>query len=99
PEAQVDRFMMLVKVGYPSRDEERQIMDRMTGTLPKQPTPVCVPEDLLAARRTVEQIYVDEKVKDYIGDVVHARRSPSKHGLRDMDGLIEYGASPPASIA
>jgi len=99
PEAQIDRFMMLVKVGYPSRDEERQIMDRMTGTIPRIAGPVCTPEDLLTGRRMVEQIYVDEKVKDYIVDVVHATRSPNRHGMKDMDGLIEYGASPRASIA
>jgi MoxR-like ATPase len=99
PEAQVDRFMMLVKVGYPSRDEERQIMDRMTSTAPKLVQKVATPDDLLAGRRTVEQIYVDEKVKDYIVDVVHATRAPSKHGLKDLDGLVEYGASPRASIA
>ncbi|MBI2389761.1 MAG: AAA family ATPase [Deltaproteobacteria bacterium] len=99
PEAQVDRFMMLVKVGYPTREEERQIMDRMTAPLPREPQPVCKPEELLAGRRTVEQIYVDEKVKDYIVDVVHATREPAKRGLKDLDGLVEYGASPRASIA
>jgi MoxR-like ATPase len=99
PEAQVDRFMMLVKVGYPTRDEERQIMDRMTGPGPRSVEPVCKPSELLAGRRTVEQIYVDEKVKDYIVDVVHATRSPAKHGLKELDGLVEYGASPRASIA
>jgi MoxR-like ATPase len=99
PEAQVDRFMMLVKVGYPSREEEREIMDRMTSGVTQQIKPVCTPEELLAGRRTVEQIYVDDKVKDYIVDVVHATRQPAKHGLKDLDGLIEYGASPRASIA
>jgi MoxR-like ATPase len=99
PEAQVDRFMMLVKVGYPSREEEREIMDRMTSGVTQQINPVCTPEELLAGRRTVEQIYVDDKVKDYIVDVVHATRQPAKHGLKDLDGLIEYGASPRASIA
>lgn len=99
PEAQVDRFMMLVKVGYPSREEEREIMDRMTSGVTQEIKPVCTPEELLAGRRTVEQIYVDDKVKDYIVDVVHATRQPAKHGLKDLDGLIEYGASPRASIA
>jgi MoxR-like ATPase len=99
PEAQVDRFMMLVKVGYPSREEERQIMDRMTQPLPREVKAVCTPEELLAARRTVEQIYVDDKVKDYIVDVVHATREPAKRGLKELDGLVEYGASPRASIA
>jgi MoxR-like ATPase len=99
PEAQVDRFMMLVKVGYPSRQEEREIMDRMTTTTSREIKAVCTPEELLVGRRTVEQIYVDDKVKDYIVDVVHATRAPAKHGLKDLDGLIEYGASPRASIA
>ncbi|GAC1351753.1 MAG: AAA family ATPase [Polyangiales bacterium] len=99
PEAQVDRFMMLVKVGYPTREEERQIMDRMSGQALPDATAVCTPEDLLTGRRTIEQIYVDDKVKDYIVDVVHATRQPAKHGLKDMDGLSEYGASPRASIA
>jgi MoxR-like ATPase len=88
-----------VKVGYPSREEEREIMDRMTSGVTQQIKPVCTPEELLAGRRTVEQIYVDDKVKDYIVDVVHATRQPAKHGLKDLDGLIEYGASPRASIA
>ena len=113
PEAQVDRFMMLVKVGYPSRDEERLIMDRMTSNAPIEISTVCTPADLLSGRRTIESIYVDDKVKDYIVDVVHATRAPSKHGagatrpggrtassaLKDLDGLVEYGASPRASIA
>ena len=99
PEAQVDRFMMLVKVGYPTRTEERQIMDRMTQPLPREVNSVCTPEELLVARRTVEQIYVDDKVKDYIVDVVHATREPAKRGLKELDGLVEYGASPRASIA
>jgi MoxR-like ATPase len=99
PEAQVDRFMMLVKVGYPTRDEERQIMDRMTQPLQHEPKPVCTPQDLIAGRRTIEQIYVDDKVKDYIVDVVHATREPGKRGLKELEGLVEYGASPRASIA
>jgi MoxR-like ATPase len=99
PEAQVDRFMMLVKVGYPSREEERVIMDRMTVRSDRGVKAVASTDDLLAGRRCVEQIYVDEKVKDYIVDVVHATRAPAKHGLKDLDGLVEYGASPRASIA
>ena len=99
PEAQVDRFMMRVLVDYPTRDEERQIMDRMTGTVTPEIRPVCTPDELSSARRTVEQMYVDDKVKDYIVDVVHATRAPAKHGLRELEGLVEYGASPRASIA
>jgi MoxR-like ATPase len=99
PEAQVDRFMMLVKVGYPSRAEERQIMDRMTAPLPREVQVVCHIDDILNARKVVEGMYVDDKVKDYIVDVVQATRAPAKHGLRDLEGLVEYGASPRASIA
>ena len=99
PEAQVDRFMMLVRVGYPSREEERVIMDRMTVRTDRVVKAVASIEDLLAGRKCVEQIYVDDKVKDYIVDVVHATRAPAKHGLKDLDGLVEYGASPRASIA
>ncbi|MGZ3422386.1 MAG: AAA family ATPase [Polyangiales bacterium] len=99
PEAQVDRFMMLVKVGYPTREEERQIMDRMTKPLSHEPSAVCTLQDLLAGKSAIEQIYVDDKVKDYIVDVVFATREPQKRGLKDLEGLIEYGASPRASIA
>jgi MoxR-like ATPase len=99
PEAQVDRFMMLVKVGYPTRDEERQIMDRMTRPLAHEPNAVCHLDDLIAGKKAIEQIYVDDKVKDYIVDVVLATREPQRRGLKDLEGLIEYGASPRASIA
>jgi MoxR-like ATPase len=100
PEAQVDRFMLMVKVGYPSRDEERKIMDRMTQSEPGMPVePVVTPAQLLDARNIVKQVYVDEKVKEYIVDVVFATREPQKHGLKDLASLIEYGASPRASIA
>jgi len=99
PEAQVDRFMVMVKVGYPSRDEERKIMDRMTQTEAAHAEPVVTPAELLEARKVVKQVYVDEKVKDYIVDVVFATRDPAKHGMKDLAPLIEFGASPRASIA
>jgi len=98
PEAQVDRFMLKIKVGYPSRDEERAIMDRMTAGVPVQADPVIAPEELLAARRVVAQLYVDDKVRDYIVNVVMASRDPALAGLADLRGHIEYGASPRASI-
>src|SRR3954470_13684685 len=72
PEAQIDRFMLMVKVGYPSREEERLVMDRMTGMLPLAAEPVVTPQELLEARKTIGQMYVAEKVKDYIVDVVFA---------------------------
>jgi MoxR-like ATPase len=99
PEAQVDRFMLMVKVGYPSREDERKIMDRMTSPEPARAEPVVQPQDLIEARKVIQQVYVDDKVKDYIVSVVFATREPKKHGLKDLGPLIEYGASPRASIA
>ncbi len=99
PEAQVDRFMLMCKVGYPSREDERKIMDRMTGLIPARADHVCTPTELLEARKIIGQIYVADKIKDYIVDVVFATREPAKHGLKDLAPLIEYGASPRASIA
>jgi MoxR-like ATPase len=99
PEAQIDRFMLMVKVGYPTREEERKIMDRMTQPEPLKVEPVVTPAELIDARSVVKQVYVDEKVKEYIVDVVFATREPAKHGLKDLAPLVEYGASPRASIA
>jgi MoxR-like ATPase len=99
PEAQIDRFMLMVKVGYPTREEERKIMDRMTQPELTKAEPVVTPVELLEARRVVKQVYVDEKVKEYIVDVVFATREPAKHGMKDLAALIEFGASPRASIA
>jgi MoxR-like ATPase len=98
PEAQVDRFMLKVKVDYPSRAEERIIIDRMTG--PHLPTinPVINPADIMHAREMVQQIYVDDKIKEYVLDLVLATRHPGKNGLGDLNTLISYGASPRASI-
>jgi MoxR-like ATPase len=99
PEAQIDRFMLMVKVGYPSREEERKIMDRMTSMEPSKAQAIVTPAELLDAKKVIQQIYVDDKVKDYIVDVVFATREPAKHGLKDLAPLIEFGASPRASIA
>ncbi|NOU29326.1 MAG: MoxR family ATPase [Polyangiaceae bacterium] len=100
PEAQVDRFMLMIKVGYPSREEERKIMDRMTGVGDPPKAEACATlEEILSARNTIAQVYVDDKVKDYIVDVVYATREPKKRGLKDLAKLIEFGASPRASIA
>src|SRR6476659_4504567 len=98
PEAQIDRFMLMCKVGYPSRDDERKIMDRMTGMVPLSAEPVVSPTELVEARKIIGQIYVADKIKDYIVDVVFATREPAKHGLKDLAPLIEFGASPRASI-
>lgn len=99
PEAQVDRFMLMVKVGYPSREEERAVMERMTGSLPAKISARTTPEQLLQARKVVRDVYVDDRVKDYIVDVVFATREPEEKGMKDLGPLIEYGASPRASIA
>ena len=99
PEAQVDRFMLMVRVGYPTREEERRIMDLATAAVKPTASPVVTKEELLAARNVITQIYVDDKVKDYIVNVVHATRNPKGSGLADLAPLIEWGASPRASIA
>ncbi len=98
PEAQVDRFMLKVVVTYPSRAEERMIMDRMTGAVLPQVTPVLNPADLLHAREVVRQIYVDDKIKEYVLDIVFATRQPNQNGLKGLESLIAYGASPRATI-
>ena len=98
PEAQVDRFMLKLKVGYPTRDDERQIMDRMAVGEAPRAQPVIGREDLEKARQVVEQVYVDDKIKDYILAVVFATREPRESGLPELEDLIEYGASPRATI-
>ncbi|MEW5957738.1 MAG: MoxR family ATPase [Chloroflexota bacterium] len=98
PEAQVDRFMLKVVVDYPSRDEERLIMNRMTGAELPEVVPVIAPSDLLYARQVVNQIYVDEKIKEYILDLIFATRQPGQNGLGELQSLIDFGASPRATI-
>jgi MoxR-like ATPase len=98
PEAQVDRFMLKVKVDYPSRAEERHIIDRMTGTALPTVQPVVSPADILHAREMVSQVYVDDKIKNYVLDLVLTTRRPGQNGLSDLNTLISYGASPRASI-
>jgi len=98
PEAQVDRFMLKLKVGYPTKSEERQILDLMGTSTPRlNVNPVVRPEDIIQARSIVNEIYIDDRVKDYIVDVVWATREPRKYKL-DLDGLIRYGGSPRATI-
>ncbi|MBK8251430.1 MAG: AAA family ATPase [Polyangiaceae bacterium] len=100
PEAQVDRFMLMVKVGYPTRVEERQIVDRMTGSSDGKVARVIDVEQLVRARQVVKDVYMDDRVKDYIVEVVFATREPgAQKGLKELSNLIEYGASPRASIA
>ena len=98
PEAQVDRFMLKVIVEYPHRNEEKAIIDRMTGDDLPDVNPVVSPSDILQARKTVREIYVDDQVKDYILDLVMATRYPQDNGLASLRSLISYGASPRASI-
>jgi len=98
PEAQVDRFMIKVRVDYPSRDEERDIVDMITGESQPLISPVIEPQQLLNARRVVRRIYVDERVKEYVLDLVLATRNPPGSALGDLRNLIAYGASPRASI-
>ncbi len=98
PEAQVDRFMIKFKVTYPSREEERAIVDRMSGGSVPSARPLVSTEDIQRARSVVEEIYIDGKLKDYIVDLVLATRDPAKYDLEDLVGLIEYGCSPRGSI-
>ena len=99
PEAQVDRFMLKVNVGYPTRAEERVIIDRMTGVNIPTASPVATPEDILQARETVKRIYVDDKIKEYVLDLVRVTRDPGSNGLSDLNNLVEFGASPRAGIS
>jgi len=99
PEAQLDRFLLKLSVGYPTKVEERQILDLMATSAPKlEVTPVVDPNDIIHARSIVNAIYVDDRVKDYIVDIVFATRSPADYKL-PLEGMIRYGASPRATIA
>jgi len=98
PEAQVDRFMLMVKVGYPTKEEELLIMERMTGSHPHEPQAVIDPETILKAREVVDQVYIDDKIKQYIVDLVFATRYPGQAGLPELADYIHYGASPRATI-
>src|SRR5437016_6528702 len=94
PEAQVDRFMLKLRIGYPSREEERQILDRMAVTRNHRGVaPVVGTADIIGARSLVDQIYIDDKIKEYIVNIVFATREPATYGL-ELAPLIEYGASP-----
>jgi MoxR-like ATPase len=98
PEAQIDRFMLKVKVGYPTREEERLIMDRMAVAVPPRAGKVVSTADLAAARVVVHRIYVDDKVKNYVVNLVFATRDPRSAGLSDLAPLVEWGASPRATL-
>lgn len=98
PEAQVDRFMLKVKITYPNREEERKIMKLNSGASLPEVNKVITPEDILRARKLVEEVYLDEKIEKYILDIVFATRNPKEYGLDKLTDLINLGASPRATI-
>ncbi len=99
PEAQVDRFMLKVKIEYPSKQEEQQIVRmHLSGATAQQVPAVIQPEAILKARETVKKVYMDERIENYILDIIFATRTPAESGISDLDDLISYGASPRASI-
>ena len=99
PEAQVDRFMLKLKVGYPTKDEELKIMKRMAATDKKvDASPVTTPGEILKARKTIDEVYIDERIEKYIVDIIFATRDPKSYRLDELTPLIKYGASPRASI-
>lgn len=98
PEAQVDRFMLKVVVGYPTIEEEKLIMrENLAGEMP-QVTPVCTTDDIMKARNVVNNVYIDEKIEQYIADIVFATRYPENYGLQELKDMITFGGSPRASI-
>ena len=99
PEAQVDRFMLKLRVTYPSRDEEKEIVRRMAGGVAIPIDAVAKPKDIMAARAEIAALHVDERVMDYMVDLVLSTRDPKKAGMADLAPLIEYGASPRATIS
>ena len=98
PEAQIDRFMLKVNVGYPNKEEELEIMRRMTKKELPQVSAVVSPREIVRARSVVHDVYIDEKIERYIVDIVFATRKPKEYGLDELEDLIRYGASPRASI-
>jgi MoxR-like ATPase len=99
PEAQIDRFMLKLHVGYPSQNEEKEILRRMAGGVPIPVEHVATPAVILAARKRIADLYMDERIVDYIVEIVHATRYPADVGLRDLVPLIEFGASPRATLS
>jgi MoxR-like ATPase len=99
PEAQVDRFMLKLRVGYPSRDEEKEIMRRMSGGVPIAIQSVASPQAIMETRKRISELYMDDRIVDYVVDIVHATRQPKQFGLDDLMPLVEFGASPRATIS
>src|SRR3989339_87974 len=98
PEAQVDRFMLKLKITYPNKEEENQIIERMSDNKEIKVKKTATPADIIRVKKVINDIYVDEKVKNYVLDLVFATREPEKYKLNDLKSLIAYGASPRASI-
>jgi MoxR-like ATPase len=99
PEAQVDRFMLKVRVGYPTRIEEKEMLRRMASGVEIPVEPVATPADILAARAEIAALYLDDRIADYLLDLVEATRAPARFGAPELEPLIEYGASPRATLA
>ena len=99
PEAQVDRFMLKITIDYPKKNEEKIIIERMSGATIPTTTKIISKTDIINAKKVVESIYFDEKVKDYVLEIVSATRNPKDYNLTELNQLINYGASPRASIA
>ena len=98
PEAQIDRFMLKLKITYPSKTEESEIMNRMAGKAVNKINPVVGPEDILRARAVTRNIYIDDKIRNYIVNIICATRDPEAYKIKNLKGLIMYGASPRATI-
>ena len=98
PEAQVDRFMLKVVIGYPKKEEEKEIIRRNIDNLFEEVTPVLSPADIIDARNIVRKVYIDEKIERYIVDIVFATRFPEEYNMRELKNMISFGASPRASI-
>ncbi len=99
PEAQVDRFLLKVVIGYPSREEEKLIIRQNITNEKKHIVPLLKPQEIVEAQKIVEKIYIDEKIERYIVDIVFATRFPAEYGLNDLGSIIAFGASPRASIS
>lgn len=99
PEAQVDRFMLKIKITYPSKEEELKIMRSNVSGIVPEVKQVISPDDIIKARKLVQEVYVDEKIEKYILDIIFASRNPKEYGLDSLTDLISYGASPRATIA
>lgn len=99
PEAQVDRFLLKVVISYPTREDEKLIIRQNISPVKTEVRPLLRPEEVLEAQKTVEQIYIDEKIERYIVDIVFATRIPAEYGLDDLSSIISFGASPRASIS